>query len=216
MYPRIAAGALLLAAAAALWFLVPDGTFTVDGLTEVLAPLRRHWWGPLVSGACMAVLLTLLVPMTPQVAALVLAHGPAIALFTGVAGVVLSAGVGHVAGRFVLRHALGQRLGKAMPAIALHLQRRNLRATFAIRLMPGAPFSLMNALAGSAGVPLGYFLAGTALTAFPIVGLMVWLADGVIEALRSPDPTRVLWWGGGAVVLIVAAVVVTRRLRRKK
>jgi membrane protein DedA with SNARE-associated domain len=72
----------------------------------------------------------------------------------------------------------------------------------------------MNILAGSAGIPVRYFVPGTLVGAAPIVAVTVWGSSGLLRALRQPQDSRI--WLTLLVVLAAGAALLGGRLYLKR
>jgi len=142
-------------------------------------------------------------PVVVLIAATAAAFGPWIGLLTATAGVMASALVVFLIGRGLGRERLQTLLG----ARALRVQRRivdkGVLAVAVIRMVPIAPFSIVNLLAGASQLRLFDFLLGTLLGMAP--GLVVMAALGA----QIADFARNASWGnalmlGLTIVLWVA------------
>ena len=84
----------------------------------------------------------------------------------------------------------------------------------AVRLVPVAPFTIVNLLLGAARIGFGTFVAGSALGLLPGIVVLGLAVDRTQAAIREPN--AVSFGLLGALVLAVAALVtlVRRRLER--
>ncbi|ETR78570.1 phospholipase [Afipia sp. P52-10] len=216
----------LLHAARRLWS--PRTILVIVGLVVSLAglalawrytPLRSYANVPFIAGllgayahSALAPLFAVLAfvagglivfPVVVLIAATAAAFGPWIGLPTATAGVMASALVVFLIGRGLGRERLQTLLG----ARALRVQRRivdkGVLAVAVIRMVPIAPFSIVNLLAGASQLRLFDFLLGTLLGMAP--GLVVMAALGA----QIADFARNASWGnalmlGLTIVLWVA------------
>jgi phospholipase D1/2 len=159
-------------------------------------------------------------PVTVLIAATAVSFGAWPGLPYAAAGSLTSAtatyGVGLWLGSGVLRRLLGPRLNRIRRAIA----RRGVLAITAVRLVPIAPFTLVNLVAGALKVSLMDYLVGTALGLLPGLAAMSLLGDRLGRMLT--DPTLVDF---GFLLAIVIAwlglslglqALVTRVRRRRR
>jgi uncharacterized membrane protein YdjX (TVP38/TMEM64 family) len=106
--------------------------------------------------------------------------------------------IGRRLGAELLRNLLGPRINRISRGIA----RRGVLAVAAIRLVPVAPFTLVNLVAGASRVrPLDY-LVGTALGMAPGIALMSTLGSQVFDVLSDPS-----WTEGLLFVALIAVWV---------
>jgi uncharacterized membrane protein YdjX (TVP38/TMEM64 family) len=82
--------------------------------------------------------------------------------------------------------------------ISRHLARRGVLAVIAIRIIPVAPFSIVNLVAGASHIRFRDFLLGTVIGELPgLLGISIFV-DQVIDAVRHP--------GFGSFALLVALI----------
>lgn len=212
---RLGAALTFVAALTAAWVWTPLSDLSdVDQVSRMLEPLRGPWWGPMFTVVAVALAALAFVPLTPMVLAAVLAFGTVKAFFVVFAAAMLNAVAGHSIGRFGLGDGLRARLDRRVPLIAEQLD-HDLRTTLLMRLVPVAPFTLVNLVAGSGGLRLGHFMLGTFLGVIPNLALLVWASDNVLEAIRNPSWMH-LAKGAGAVTAVVLVSLGIRRLMRRR
>ena len=142
-------------------------------------------------------------PVIVLIAATAAAMGPLIGGLSATAGVILSSLLLFTIGRF-LGH---KRLQSLLGARALRIQRgivgQGIVAVAMIRMVPIAPFSLVNLLAGASRLRLSDFLIGTVLGMAPGIIMMAALGSQIAHFARSASwssalvlgLTIVLWIG---------------------
>ena len=157
----------------------------------------------------------LMVPVTLLIAVTGIVFGPLHGFLFAGAGVMLSAvasyGLGHWLGSETVRHMLGPRINRLSQRVA----KRGILAITVVRMLPIAPFTIVNLVAGASHIALPDFLIGTALGMLPGIALTVTFIDRLIEAVRRPNPGTI------ATVVIVAALLVglavgLRRLLKRR
>jgi len=144
-------------------------------------------------------------PVTILILAVAYAVDPWLAVLCSLLGCVASAilvyGVGRRLGRNAVMRFAGRRLNRVNRVIAQH----GVLAVAAVRMVPVAPYSLVNLAAGAVRVPLGDFVFGTFLGMSPGV-LGITLMEGRLEELiKNPSAATVA--GLGVILLLMAAVV---------
>ena len=125
-------------------------------------------------------------PVTVLIAATAVSFGTWPGLPYAAAGSLASAtvtyGVGSWLGAGMLRRLLGPRLNRIRRAVA----RRGIFAITAVRLVPVAPFTLVNLVAGALKVSLSDYLVGTALGLLPGLAAMSVLGGRLAGVLADP------------------------------
>lgn len=152
--------------------------------------------GAYVVGALCALPLTVMILITamlfePTAAFTYMIAG---ALTGGAAGFAL----GHVLGRSTIQRLAGSRLHE----LSRRLGQRGLLAVLIIRLLPVAPFTVANMVAGASHIRWRDFLLGTALGTIPGALAATMFIDRLLAALRDPSPAAI------AVLVAVIAVIV--------
>jgi phosphatidylserine/phosphatidylglycerophosphate/cardiolipin synthase-like enzyme/uncharacterized membrane protein YdjX (TVP38/TMEM64 family) len=144
----------------------------------------------------------LVMPITVLIGVTGFVFGPVMGGVYAIAGSLASALVTYLIGRRLggdtVRRLGGRRLGRWTDRIA----RRGVLAVTLLRLMPVAPFTLVNLVAGASCIGLRDFLVGSAIGMAPGILLTVVFVHHLAVAIRDPSPTTL-----GVLAAIVAALV---------
>lgn len=146
----------------------------------------------------------LLVPVNVLIAATGAAFGPFVGFGYALAGSLLAAALVFGLGRAVGRDPVRRFAGRRVNAVSRRLDRHGLWAMALVRLLPIAPFSLVNLVAGASEMRLRDFLLGSLVGMTPGIALLTVFGDRLGAWLRQPD-------GSNLVILIgvtLAAVAV--------
>ncbi len=210
----VGAGILLLLAAA--WRFTPLGRLL---LPEYLAGMMLAEASLPVSLAAVAAVYVaagaLAVPVNLLIFSTGLAFGPFAGLGHALFGSLLSAGVYYAAGAGLGRRFVNRLAGVRLSAIAARLGRHGFLAVAAVRLVPVAPFTVVNLVAGATRVPPWPYALGTLLGLLPGTVAMSLFGGQVGALFRSPTPLRAAAVAA-LVLLIAAAAAVTRRVFRTR
>jgi phosphatidylserine/phosphatidylglycerophosphate/cardiolipin synthase-like enzyme/uncharacterized membrane protein YdjX (TVP38/TMEM64 family) len=203
--------ALLLGLLAVAWRTTPLGDAVNFASLEAAArALDAMPFTPLIAVAAFALAGVLMVPMTLLIAVTGIVFGPVYGALYAIAGSALSAalsyGLGWWAGRDAVRSLLGERINRLSKRIA----RRGILAVMVIRVLPVAPFVVINVVAGASHISLRDFLVGTVLGMTPGIVLTVTFIHHLAEAVRRPSP------GAIAVVALVALLLIATALGLQK
>lgn len=174
-----------------------------QALTPVLVPLAY------VLGGMVAF------PVTLMILATVMVFGPWWGLGYALIGAELSAAVLFGAGRYLGRDAVRRFSGRWINRISRKLSQAGLLAIITLRIVPVAPFSVINLVAGASEIRFRDFALGTIIGMLPGVVTMVVLAHGISYFLRQPalDSFAVL---GGAILLAGGGLFAVRRWLKQK
>jgi len=150
-------------------------------------------------------------PITVLIVATGVVFGPSLGGIYALGGALLNAavtyGVGRRLGRDTVRRLAGSRLNR----ITRRLARRGMLTVAVLRLLPIAPYSIVNAVAGASRVRLRDFLLGTAIGMTPGIGLIVTFVDRIGAAVTNPGPVTFATLAAVAAIIGAAAWFVWRR-----
>ncbi len=209
----LALAALVMFLLAGAWGLYPGQAD--EALRSVFRMDTTDWQTPLLVVGVFLVGSALMVPVTLMIVASAATLGLAAGLFYAGLGTLVSSavlyGVGAWLGTDLVRRITGGKLSKIRNAI----RRRGILAVAAVRVLPIAPFSLVNLAAGAASVGLWRFLGGTILGMAPGFILLSALGDQLYRLLSEPTPAA-LAAVAGLVLLWIAALFVVRRWARRE
>ena len=217
---RLALLLLYLAVLGLVWMAWRDPNWRVLLSPVVLAQFGREvlaWpLGPLWVLLAYVVAVVLAMPVLALITLGVLIFGPwpgmAYALAGMVAGAVVTYGVGRLTGAQVLDRLLRGRLR----LMSTHLHRRGLWTIVLLRVLPVAPFIVVNLGAGALRVRLRDYVLGTALGLLPGTVLISLFMRQVQQAVRTATPGAWLALGGGVLLVVGALWWLRQSLRGDK
>jgi uncharacterized membrane protein YdjX (TVP38/TMEM64 family) len=144
----------------------------------------------------------------------VIAFGPWKGFVFAYIGILIAAVVTFLPGRFIGKERVRRYAGPRMKRIAKFMEQRGLIAVTAVRIVPIAPFPVVNLAMGALRVKLGHFVLGTFLGMLPGMLAATVLSDQLAAALEAP--ARVNGWLIAAAVLgLVTMVFFGQRLLRR-
>ncbi|HSD99971.1 MAG TPA: VTT domain-containing protein [Burkholderiales bacterium] len=214
----LAVGALLavLLGLAAAWRWTALGEwFDIESLASAAAALEQDHMAPLWVLGTYVVAGLLVVPVTVLVAATVLVFGPWFGLAYALGGSTLSAATAFGLGRLIGRNAVRSLSGSSLNRLSRRLGRRGLLTMIAVRVVPVAPFTVVNLVAGATHIRLRDFLLGTLLGMAPGILATAIFIDRIAAAFRNPDWESFAILAGVVAAVVAAAVWLRRWLRRR-
>jgi uncharacterized membrane protein YdjX (TVP38/TMEM64 family) len=163
----------------------------------------------ILGGYVLAVLMAVPVAVLITVGALVFGPWPGMAY--ALSGMVSGAVVTYGMGRFVGAHAVDSwsTTGR-MHALAQALKRRGLWAIVLIRIVPLAPFVVVNLAAGAIRVPLKHYVLGTFLGLAPGTVMISLFTDRLAQAWQAPSASTLGWLALTVALLVVSGVALKR------
>ena len=158
----------------------------------------------------------MMVPVTLLIAVTGIVFGPVYGAAYAIAGSLLSAsttyGVGHWLGRETVQRMLGPRINNLSRRIA----RRGALAMIVVRMLPVAPFTVVNVVAGASHIRFRDYLIGTALGMLPGIIMTVTFVHHLAEAVRNPSMGTVAVLAGVVTFIIGTALLLQRLLKRRE
>ena len=171
---KVVAAGLVIVALALIWEFVPLAK--PAEVRALLASLNDNPLAPVIVVAIFVIGGAVMFPVTVLIAASAAAFGPWLGFGYAATGALTSAlvtfSIGAALGKRALRDLLGPRLNRVRQRVA----KRGVVAVAAIRLVPIAPFTVVNLAAGASSIPLFDYMVGTAIGMLP--GLVMISAVG--------------------------------------
>ncbi len=184
----------------------------------------QAWMGAGVHGpwalpaaiAGFSVLAFLGVPQFLLVAAAVVAFGPWLGFAYSWIGNLISSVLGFYAGRRIGATFLRKHAGKGVNDFVDMIGRNGFWASLVVRLVPSAPFVVVNMAAGVTPMKVSRFLAGTALGSVPKIALVAYAGASAIHALNGGGPSRWVKLAAVAALWLTVALVARGWLKRQE
>jgi len=206
---------LLIASAGAAWQWLPlGGEIDLNGMIDGIARWRDH---PLALGMVLAAYVLAgfaLVPVTLLIAGTGAAFGPLLGSLYAIAGVLASAAAAHTAGAILARAGVQRLAGARLQRFLGAQARGGVLAVAGVRMIPLAPFTVVNIVFGALDVKLRVFLAGTLLGMVPGILCIVLLVDRLDAAARQPGADTFGWLGAAVLLAAALAMLAARKADR--
>ena len=154
----------------------------------------------------------IVMPVTVLIAVTGMVFGPVFGALYAMAGGLASAATTYAIGRWLGRDTVRRLAGARLNRISKQLARRGVLAITVLRMLPLAPFTIVNVVAGASHIGLRDFLLGTLLGMTPGILATVVFVDRIVEALRNPGTGTFASLAAVAGVLVALAVMLRRRL----
>ncbi|QDZ30699.1 hypothetical protein FAY22_18905 [Noviherbaspirillum sp. UKPF54] len=209
--------AIALALLAVVWRFTPLREWiNLESLVRYAHELEGFPLAPLAVLGSYVVAGLLVVPVTLLIAVTGIVFGPLNGSIYAIAGTLLSAavtyGVGHWLGRDTVQRLVGPRINRLSQRIA----RRGILAMVVIRMLPVAPFTVVNMVAGASHIRFRDYMIGTTMGMAPGIMMTVTFVHHLAEAVRRPSAGTVAVLAGVALLIIGLAVGLQRLLKRKE
>jgi len=184
----------------------------VDWLVSELQRFGQSF-GPVAATLGFALAMTLAVPLTLLTPVALIAFGPWAGLGCAMVGALLGAAASYGIGAFLGHEVLVRLAGPRINMLSQRMATRGLVAVILVRLVPVAPFAVINMVAGASHIRLRDLVLGTAIGMTPGTLAMVVFIDQITEALRAPTPLTFALLGGTVLLIAAGAWGLQRWLR---
>jgi uncharacterized membrane protein YdjX (TVP38/TMEM64 family) len=204
---------ILLFALAAAWKWTPlADLIDVNRLSQWAGSLRddpaRHLYlfGAYIIGSL------LLVPITAMILVTALIFGPIMGSFYATLGSLAGALVTYALGRFLGQDFVRKIAGAKWQRLEKKIGQTGVMAVATLRLLPIAPFTVVNIVSGAFNVPVGDYILGSFVGLVPGILITNFFAHQFNSAIRDPGLSTILILAALIVITIVGTVWLKRRL----
>ena len=212
-------GAVLVGfiALALAWRFTPLSEYAnPDGLLHWAEQVRQVPLAPLAAVLCFILGGLILFPVTLLIVLTASIFAPIWALGISLTGCVLSAMTVYGLGRLLGHRTIKRLAGSRVHTLSRQLGRHGLGSIVAVRIVPVAPYSIVNLMAGASHIRPSTFLFGTVLGMAPGIIAMTLFGSQLMNALRDPGTGTILILAAVVLAVITLGTVLRRRLRRMR
>lgn len=215
---RTLAVSFVLFGGVGLVFLFGAPLLGLNGETAV-----EHWltaahgpWALPVAVAAFAILAFIGVPQFVLIAAAVVAFGPWMGFAYSWVGTLVSSLVGFALGRAFGGRLLRDLAGDGVRQFMKLIGRNGFLASLIVRLVPSAPFIVVNMAAGVTPMRLRDFAAGTALGIIPKIALTAFAGNAVFQSMTGGGQAHIPLLIGVAAIWLAIGWYARRWLKRRE
>jgi phospholipase D1/2 len=213
----LAAGAVLLLAIL-VWLIAPLGDYvSPEDLKSYAGQIAKSPWAPFVVIGAFILAASIIFPINALIIAVAAAFGPWLGFLYSLLGTMLGSLVTYGLGRLLGKRAAKQLIGARLDHIREKIVRKGIMSVATIRLVPIAPFAVVNFVAGVSQIKLFDYVAGTLLGILPGVAVLSFLGKQAIDVITRPTMENVLLLGlglAGWIGLIASAQFFVAKLRK--
>jgi len=215
---RLVQGVMILAillslAAAWRWTALAEWA-AVDRLMGLAASFSDQPAAPYLMIASYLVGSLVMFPITLLILATAYAFGPLLGFACSLVGSLLAAlltyGIGFLLGHRTLQRIGGPRIGRLRRRVARH----GLLAMILVHLVPVAPFTVVNMIAGASRIRVRDFALGTLIGMLPGIVATTLIEIQMENIIRNPGMGRLAWLLVLVTLMALATVWIHRRLKR--
>jgi phospholipase D1/2 len=194
---------LVVLGIALAWRYTPLSTLvTPDNVRAILRSVRGEPWAIVIVVAVFVLAGAIVFPLNILILTTAAVFGPWLGVLYGGVGALSSGVVMYFIGGRLGREALYRMLGDRWRHGLEGLRKRGLLAVVTFRLLPIAPFTLVNLAAGASGIRFIDFLVGTLIGLLPGLTLLSIMGDRILRILAEPSAGDI-----AILVLCVAGLI---------
>jgi uncharacterized membrane protein YdjX (TVP38/TMEM64 family) len=220
MRPGLMRGAVLLLtifAMGAAWVWTPLREWIdLDNVTRIAVSIKAMPAAPLIVIGAFVVGGLVVFPVNLLILATLFAFGPVAGFAYSLLGSFLSAvvtfGIGKALGRRTVRLIAGRRLLR----LGRLLRRRGMIAVATVRLVPVAPFTVVNVTSGSLNVRFLDFALGTLIGMAPGIFILAVFGERLEHAIRDPGIKSFAVLAVLVALIVLAAGWIRNRLGKEE
>jgi phosphatidylserine/phosphatidylglycerophosphate/cardiolipin synthase-like enzyme/uncharacterized membrane protein YdjX (TVP38/TMEM64 family) len=195
----LACALVVLGIALAWRYTALSALVTADNVREVLRSVRGEPWAIVVVVTVFVLAGAIVFPLNILILTTAAVFGPWLGILYGGAGAMSSGLVMFFIGGRLGREALYRMLGERWRHGLEGVRKRGLLAVVTFRLVPLAPFTLVNLAAGASGIRFIDFLVGTMIGMLPGLVLLSVMGDRILRILAEPS--------AGDIAIVILCVV---------
>jgi len=196
---------------AAAWRWTPLGEWLdVDVLSDYIAAFRGSPSAPVVVIGAFLLGGLLVVPVTLLVVVTALAFGPIQGFVYSLIGSTLSAVMIYAAGNALGRNTVRRLAGSRLNRLSKRLGERGIITITVLRMLPVAPFSVVNLVAGASHIRFRDFTIGTVLGLLPGIVAINFFVDRVGATFQKPGLGSALALAAIVIVIALGAIWLRR------
>jgi len=158
----------------------------------------------------------LVVPITALITLTLLIYGSIKGIAFSLLGATVSGAITYWLGRNMGRKTVRRLAGDKLNRISKRLGKSGVFSTFIIRLMPIAPYSIVNIVAGATHIRFRDFILGTALGLLPGILAIAGLVDRGFALFSNPNQTTIISLIAMIAVVIAAYFFIQKKLLQEK
>jgi phospholipase D1/2 len=208
---------LALLGLAAAWRWTPLGEWIDwNTLRAAGAHIRENGAAPFIVIAAYVLGSLIMFPVTLIIVVTAFTFGPLSAFFYSLSGCVLAAGATYGVGRLLGRDIVSRLSGSRVKKLSRRLAQHGVITVGTVRLVPIAPFTVVNLVAGASHIRFWDFVFGTLLGMAPGIVAITLFGHQLEESIRKPGLGSFALLGMLAFAIIAAVLVIKSRLLRNR
>jgi uncharacterized membrane protein YdjX (TVP38/TMEM64 family)/phosphatidylserine/phosphatidylglycerophosphate/cardiolipin synthase-like enzyme len=158
----------------------------------------------------------ILFPITILMLATIFVYGPVYGFIYSLIGSVAAAAFTYWLGTVLARNRVRELAGNKLNRISSLIAKKGLLTVIFARMLPIAPFSIINVVAGASHIRFVDFILGTAIGMLPGLIGMTLFGNSLKSAIKNPDPFSIVILIFVIGSLLLLATIIRKRLGAAK
>lgn len=197
---------LAVIALTALWKWTPLNEFlTPENLKQLISTLNDYPFTPVIVIGIFALAGLIAVPLTLLVVTVAISFGAWPGSLYAILGSLLSAVLGYVVGEWLGRSSVSKMAGSKLNRLSKRLANHGVMAIITVRIIPVAPFTVINLVAGASHIKLKDFIWGTLIGMLPGILAITIFANSLLRVVKQPKPIEIVVFV--LVVFVIGALM---------
>ena len=189
---QVALGGLAVLGLALMWRYTPLAEWTDLRVIRASAlSISDSVWAPLIVVGVFVAAGFVLFPVTILIAVTAGTFGPWLGLVYAAAGAMASSLATYLLGARLGKNALRTLIGPRLHRVTRRVRDKGILTMATVRMVPVAPFTIVNLVAGASGIRFVDFVAGTLLGLLPGLIVLSSLGNQIFYALSDPGWTDI-------------------------
>lgn len=200
---------LAIIAAGLIWEFTPlAGMINPKAVGRTLHHFANGAWAPVVVLAAFVGGGLVVFPVVVLIAATAATFGPWLGFLYAAIGTMASALVTYGIGARIGKQTLRDLLGPKLESVRRRVAQKGVIAVALIRLVPVAPFTVVNLLAGASDITLTQYMLGTAMGMLPGIFMMSILGHQLSEIILHPNALSLATLAGAVLGWIALSIAI--------
>ncbi|ADQ84568.1 VTT domain-containing protein [Methylovorus sp. MP688] len=206
--PKLVIAVLAIIALVLAWKVTPLSEYaTPEKIVPLLEKVKNTAWAFPAGMAAYIVGTLIFFPHMIMTATVVIVFPPMEAFLIAMLGSLVSCIIGFFAGKQLGEDSLRALTGRYAKNIAHYADKGGLVGLTLLRLVPIAPYTVVNLALGMMNVPFWRLMAATVLGMLPGTAVSVLLGQSALSFWKHPDMHNMLLLGGGLLAWILIIVL---------
>lgn len=185
---RVIAAVAIAFTLLAIWYFTPISHLTdIKTVEPYFKQIAQSGWAPVAIPILFVVASMVFFPITVLIALTGMTLGPSLGILCAGIGSLGSAALSFALGTLIGEKGLRPLMGKRLNRLSRRLADKGVLSVAGLRLLPVAPFTAINLIAGASHIRFADFMIGTVLGMAPGIILMTTFGDRLREVLHNPS-----------------------------